>query len=211
MLVDELFEATLPDLRPRLLVLKTAPETPGALRLIDGATRELVGLIRSPADFMRLINPQQKQHGADLVIKVPPQVYQSNRSLIDNIMRFGQGMAQEFQRKITFDLQGANGNRLAEDTLRLGGFDVKISPHVADQAKKRGVPTYLINTLLCRLKKVKNTIKDMDPHQQFKLLDTETGVALGMMRSSEDTDRLLFNTVMIYDERPGRDPVIRIR
>lgn len=95
--------------------------------------------------------------------------------------------------------------------MHLGGFDVKISPHVNDQARSRGVSNKLINTLLARLKKIRRSIREFEPHQQFQLLDTETGVALGMMRSNEDPDRLLFNTVFVHDERPGRDPVVRIR
>lgn len=99
-----------------------------------------------------------------------------------------------------------------EQVSRLGGFDVRISPHVADQAEKRGVPAYLINTLLSRLKKVKSAIKELDPYEQFRLLDTQTGVVLGMMRSGTDPNKVLLNTVFINDHStPKRDPTIRIR
>ena len=50
--------------------LRTDPDTPGALRLINTDTRELVGLIRSPADFVRLATPRTLR-GADIEIKVP--------------------------------------------------------------------------------------------------------------------------------------------
>lgn len=99
-----------------------------------------------------------------------------------------------------------------EEILRMGGFNVRISPHVKQRAQEHSIPAYLINTLLARLKKIKSTIKKLDPYEQFRVLDTQTGVVLGMMRSGEDPDKILFNTVFIDDDTtPKRDPVIVIR
>jgi hypothetical protein len=86
------------------LTLRTDPDTPGALRLIDTNSRQLMGLVRSPADITRFMNPRQT-HGGAFVIKIPPQVYQENKDLIDNIMKFKSTIEKTFGRKIDFNLQ----------------------------------------------------------------------------------------------------------
>ena len=85
MLFTELFEqdAIIPHGH---YTLRSDPDTPGALRLINTDTRELVGLVRSPADFLRLANPRTLR-GADIEIKVPGAVYQANAQIVQAIER----------------------------------------------------------------------------------------------------------------------------
>lgn len=97
MLVTELFEAFGRDHR---LTLRTDPETPGALRLIDSESRELISLVRSPADFNRLLTNRRIVPGLNLIVVVPPKVYAEHKQIIDNIVRF----SQPLDRAIKFQL-----------------------------------------------------------------------------------------------------------
>ncbi len=103
MLISDLLES-FRDIHTVALTLRTDADTPGALRLIDTNNRQLVGLVKSPADFLKLMNPRIT-HGSDFRIKVPPQVYQDNRGLIDTIIKFGPQIEKQHRRPIKFDLQ----------------------------------------------------------------------------------------------------------
>lgn len=103
MLVLELFEAYR-DINPVTLVLRTDTDMPEVLRMVDTTTRDLHGLIRSPADFVRLMDPRNI-HGSQFRIKVPPQVYQEHKGLIDSLMRFKIQIEKRHKRPIEFDLQ----------------------------------------------------------------------------------------------------------
>ena len=97
-------QETLRDIETVTLTLRTDPEAPGVLRLIDSNSRQLIGLIRSPADFVRIMQPRT-MHGRGFKIKIPPQAYQDNKELIDNVRRFAQTVSQQQKRPIQFDLQ----------------------------------------------------------------------------------------------------------
>lgn len=94
------------DLSPANLTLRTEPDAPNVLRLVDSRTRQLIGMINSPADFSRLIGPRHV-HGTNLSIKVPPQVYEQNRTLIDNIIKIKSVLERTYNRPISIDLQSS--------------------------------------------------------------------------------------------------------
>lgn len=97
MLVTELFEAFGRDHR---LTLRTDPETPGALRLIDSESRELISLVRSPADFNRMLTNRRIVPGLNLIVIIPPRVYADHRQIIDNIISF----SRHLDRAVKFQL-----------------------------------------------------------------------------------------------------------
>lgn len=109
MRLAELFE-TYRDLVNIKLTLRTDPETPNALRLIDTNSRQLIGLVRSVKDFDHLMH-KRNLHGGSFEITVPPQVYQHNQQLIDAIVRFRDVLVRMQGRPITIKL--ASGQVLA--------------------------------------------------------------------------------------------------
>jgi hypothetical protein len=78
--------------------------------------------------------------------------------------------------------------------IRAGGHNVIISPHVLKQQTKRAVELRDISLILTRLNRVKNQIRKIDPFVKFIVIDPETKISIGMMRTNEP-DTVLFGTV----------------
>ena len=96
--LTDLFEAY----RHRKLTLRSDPETPGALRLIDSNSRELIALVRSPAEFINKMKSHRLIPALDFVIVIPPQVYTQNQTVIDNIVQ----VSRYLDRPVKFELAG---------------------------------------------------------------------------------------------------------
>lgn len=103
MKIQQILE-TYQDLNQRHLVLRTEPDDPQALRLIDRNTRQLLGIVRSPADFTRLMT-NKLVPGRSIIVTVPPSVYKDNQSVIDAIQKFSVQISRIQDREIRFDLQ----------------------------------------------------------------------------------------------------------
>lgn len=106
--LTELFE-TYKDLVSVKLTLRSDPETPGALRLLDTNTRQLIGLVRSVRDFDHLMH-RKNLHGGSFEIVIPPQVYADNQQLVDSLVRFRDALMRTHGRSITMKL--ASGQEL---------------------------------------------------------------------------------------------------
>lgn len=108
MYLTELFE-TYQDLINVKLTLRTDPETPGILRLLDTNSRQLIGLVRSVKDFDHLMH-RKNLHGGRFEIVIPPQVYTENQQLIDSLVRFRDALVRSHGRPIVMKL--ATGQEL---------------------------------------------------------------------------------------------------
>ena len=99
---------------------------------------------------------------------------------------------------------------LIED-VEIGGFQIRISPHVNDQATTRGVSREQIIGMLQRLPRLKRQILEIEPNVNFNVYDSTTHVHLGITRSFDNPKKLYFNTVYRNPRYVGKNPVLRIR
>ena len=99
---------------------------------------------------------------------------------------------------------------LVED-VKIGGFQIQISPHVHDQAVTRGISREQIIGMLQRLPRLKRQILEIEPGVKFNIYDSTTHVHLGITRSLDNPDKLYFNTVYKNPRYVGRNPLLKIR
>lgn len=95
--------------------------------------------------------------------------------------------------------------------IRTGGYTVVVAPHVDEQRQRRHVSRDWIALILTRLNRVKHLIKRIPAGQRFVAFDPETDTGIGLVRSTQDENKLFFNTVFRGVWPEGSMPRISVR
>ena len=128
------------DARAVTLVIKSSESRPGLYRVIDRATREILGTIRNTADLMRVIDPRRLP-GASITIMISPALRRQHADFVAGIEKFVPVIGQQQRRPVTVqDMtvvheQGANVNTARSIAGDIHAYIDDINFHIAQYGR----------------------------------------------------------------------------
>jgi len=95
-------------------------------------------------------------------------------------------------------------------TAYIGDLVIAIDDHSYKQRKDRSVTDAKIDRAIRKLKYIESKLRKIEGGTKFWVDDPDTGISLGIRRSSTDSDKFYFNTVVSPRTYDGHLPVLTL-
>jgi hypothetical protein len=95
-------------------------------------------------------------------------------------------------------------------TYYIGDLVVDVDEHSVFRRRMRGVNDAKIYQAIRRLRYIERKMRQIDGGHEFWVDDPDTGISLGMRRSSMDPDKFYFNTVVAQRTYDSMQPSIAL-